>query len=84
MYVCICIQCIPQFGTLTQKHTLAVTSLCSSSPSKKLTSLLAAVPLYMACSQVQHENLVRFYGVCIDSPPLRIVTEFCHLDSRLA
>lgn len=28
-------------------------------------------------TQVQHENLVRFYGVCIDSPPLRIVTEFC-------
>ncbi|CAL1143227.1 unnamed protein product [Cladocopium goreaui] len=28
-------------------------------------------------TQVQHENLVTFYGVCIDSPPLRIVTEFC-------
>ncbi|CAL1136290.1 unnamed protein product [Cladocopium goreaui] len=28
-------------------------------------------------TQVQHENLVTFYGVCINSPPLRIVTEFC-------
>eukprot|EP00913_Durusdinium_trenchii_P027449 g25745.t1 len=25
----------------------------------------------------QHENLVKFYGVCIDMPPLRIITEFC-------
>ena len=29
--------------------------------------------------QVQHENLVKFYGVCIDMPPLRIITEFCDL-----
>ncbi|CAK9059473.1 unnamed protein product [Durusdinium trenchii] len=28
-------------------------------------------------TQVQHENLVKFYGVCIDMPPLRIITEFC-------
>jgi len=27
-------------------------------------------------TQVNHENLVRLFGVCLD-PPLRIVTEFC-------
>jgi len=28
-------------------------------------------------TKVHHENLVQLYGVCIDHPPLRIVTEFC-------
>ena len=67
-------RCIIRFGTL--KDTLPVTSLVVP-PQKTLTSL--RLRFQRAC-QVQHENLVRFYGVCIDSPPLRIVTEFCHSD----
>ena len=26
---------------------------------------------------MKHEHLVQLYGVCLDTPPLRIVTEFC-------
>jgi len=28
-------------------------------------------------SKVHHPNLVRFYGVCLDVRPLRVITEFC-------
>ena len=35
-------------------------------------------------NKVHHENLVQLYGVCIDHPPLRIVTEFCFLEGLMA
>ncbi|CAK9102821.1 unnamed protein product [Durusdinium trenchii] len=38
---------------------------------------LAFVREMSVLTQVRHENLVQLYGVCLDSPPLRIVTEFC-------
>ncbi|CAJ1375827.1 unnamed protein product [Effrenium voratum] len=38
---------------------------------------LAFVREMSVLTQVRHENLVQLYGVCLDSRPLRIVTEYC-------
>lgn len=56
---------------------VAIKQINEDAPSLRSEQQLAFVREMSVLTQVRHENLVQLYGVCLDSRPLRIVTEYC-------
>mmetsp|Transcript_46838 Transcript_46838/g.109364 ORF Transcript_46838/g.109364 Transcript_46838/m.109364 type:complete len:293 (+) Transcript_46838:60-938(+) len=64
-------------GIWTRTHTVVAIKQISEDARMRSEQQLAFVREMSVLTQVRHENLVQLYGVCLDTRPLRIVTEFC-------